>query len=103
MVQTTAGLAPSLGKGLRVAFLPITSPWVEALARVYSRDPSSCMNGMLCSRLTESTTGSSLEVVAARTYSLLQPDLHLLEDSGTLGSFHADVMGDDFEGLSGGV
>lgn len=56
--------------------------------------PVPAPSGMLSSRLMESTIGSTLEVVASRTYSLLQPDLHLLEDSGISGSLDADVMGD---------
>lgn len=82
MVQTAAGLAPSMWEGQKEAFLPFTSPWAETWARVYSCGPSSC-------------------ACAERTYSLRQPDLNSLEDSGTLGSLDADVMGDAAEGLSG--
>lgn len=41
MVQT-CWPDPFHGEGQGVAFIPITSPWAEALARVYSCDPSSC-------------------------------------------------------------
>lgn len=56
--------------------------------------PVPALRGMLCSRLMEPTSGSSFEVRASRTYSLLQPDLQSLEDSGTSGSLNADAMGD---------
>lgn len=93
MVQTAAGLAPSMGKAREKLFFPLPAlglrPWLEYTALLQA-------NG---------APPQALEVVTGRTYSLLQPDLHSLEDSGILGSLDKNVMGEwaEWLRLMGGV